>query len=183
MSTPPLPPERPTEPLRPPRPPVAPLVAEPAVAGAIDPNLILLRLEESLASLRTWLALVAALALVALGLAIYAALADNNSGAQSGSRHGLASDARVSQVNARVDRLSGQVKALRAGSGSSAGASATDTTALNARVDALERSVKTISARPAGVDPTQALSQLSGRVDSLTRDVAQLKQGQTQATP
>jgi len=46
------------------------------------------RLEKSLASLRTWLALVAALALAALGLAIYSTLADNNSGAQSWSRHG-----------------------------------------------------------------------------------------------
>lgn len=164
---------------------MAPIVTEPVVAAAVDPDLRVLRLEELVGSLRMWLALVGVLTVAAFGVALYAALADNSSGAQNGSRRGLASDERVSRVNARVDRLNSEVKGLRAGAGSGAGVSATDASALGARLDALDRQVKTIAARPAAADQTQALSALSGRIDSLMRDVGQLKQGaaQTRTTP
>ncbi|MDX6721010.1 MAG: hypothetical protein QOJ63_3264, partial [Solirubrobacteraceae bacterium] len=39
--------------------------------------------------------------------------------------------------------------------------------------------VKTLSARPAPKDPTQAIAQLSGRIDDLRSDVDALKQAQS----
>lgn len=167
MSTTPPPPDRPTEPLRPAVP--AQVVQERVVAPTVDPSVILLRLENAIGSLRTGLTIVGLIAVAALGVAIYALLKDDSS-SRGGSRRGLATDARVSQVDGRVDRLSRQLQNVRAGS---------DTAALGSRVDALERTVKTLASRPAAGDPTQAIDQLSSRVDTLTRDVDRLKQSQS----
>lgn len=178
MTTPP-PTDRPTEPLRPLR-PTPPVVEERYVAPSADP--ILVRLEDAVASLRTWLAIVGLLAVVALGVGIYALVAKNDTSSR-GSRSELATDQRVSRVDDRVDRLKSQVQSLRSALASSSGASGAgaDTAALSDRVDQLEQTSKTLAARPA-TDSSQAVKQLSGRIDDLARDVEQLKQ-QSTTTP
>jgi polyhydroxyalkanoate synthesis regulator phasin len=177
------PPDRPTEPLYRGRPapsvertvPVAerPVIEERVVAPAVDPNVILLRLEDAIDALRTWLVVVGVVAIAALGVALYAVLADNNTSSSAGSRSGLASDARVSQLETRVDRISRQVQDLR-----SSGASGGDTAALTSRIDQLETTVKSLSSQSAGGTQT-AIDELSSRIDALSKDVQQLKQSQT----
>jgi hypothetical protein len=138
-------------------------------APAADPNVILLRLENAIGSLRTGITIVGVIAVAALAVAIYALVQANDS-SSGGSRSGLASDSRVSHLEDRVDRLSRQVQELRGGSGSGG-----DSAALDSRISALERTVKTLASRPS-TDPTQAIDELSGRLDSVARDVEQLKQ-------
>jgi hypothetical protein len=179
-TTPPPPPDRPTEPLRParivPEPvPAAAVMQERVVAPVPDSSAILVRLEDALDSLRMGLIVVGLLAAAALGVAIYALLHDDT-GTRGGSRSGLASDARVSRVNDRVDRLSRQVQGLRQARPAATGGAGAG---VSARVDALESTVKTLSARPAPKDPTQAIAQLSGRIDDLRSDVDALKQAQS----
>jgi outer membrane murein-binding lipoprotein Lpp len=180
MSTPP-PPDRPTEPLRRPRPaPVvdervvapAPLVEE-RIAPVVDPSVILLRLEDAVDNLRTWLAIVGLVSVVALGVAIYAALDDDTS-RTGGSTTGLASDERVSRIENRVDRLSRQLQDLRTDGGGG-----DDTAALAARVDELESAVKSQSGQGAASGTQDAVDELSSRIDDLAGDVEQLKQAQT----
>jgi len=167
MATPP-PPDRPTEPLRPIRPEPPPVVQERYVAPAgVDTTSMLLALEDAVGALRTWLAVVGLVAAAGLGIAIYALTKTDDSG---GSRAGLASDTRVSRLDDRVDRLSRQLQTLRAAGGG-------DSTAeLGDRLDDLESTVKTLSARPA-TDATQAIEELSGRIDDLRSDVDALEQG------
>jgi len=110
---------------------------------------------------------VGVLAVAAIGVAIYALLSTETGGSSSG----VASAARVSQLEDRVDRLSRQLEAP--GGGTADG----DVGALGERVAALERTVKTLASRPS-TDPTQAIEQLSGRIDDLSGDVEQLKQSQ-----
>jgi hypothetical protein len=131
-----------------------------------DSNVILMRLEDSVATLRTGLMVVGVLAVAAIGVAIYALLSMETDGSSSG----VASAARVSQLEDRVDRLSRQLEAP-------GGGAAGDVGALGERVAALERTVKTLASRPS-TDPTQAIEQLSGRIDELSGDVEQLKQSQ-----
>jgi len=157
------PPDRPTEPLR----PRAPLVHERAAPPGVDPNLIILRLEDAVGSLRNALLVVGAIALVAFGLAIYALVSDDDGGSGR-SRSGLASDARVSRVDERVDRLSRQVRDLRPGGA---------TSNLADRVEKLETTVEQLDS---GEDPTQAIEDLSSRVEALDGDVEQLQQSQSQ---
>lgn len=175
MSTlPPPPPDRPTEPLRPIRPEPAPVVHERVVAPAgVDTTSMLLALEDAVGALRTWLAIVGLIAVAALGVAIYSLTKDD--GNTSSSRAGLASDERVSRVDDRVDRLSRQVQSLRA-SRSPSSSSGADTSALSDRIDQIESTLKTLAARPAGADSTQAIKDLSERIDTLQGDVDQLKQ-------
>lgn len=164
MSTTP-PPDRPTEQLRP-----SPAYEERVVAQGVDPNAILLRLEDAVASLRTGLTIVGIIAVAALAVAIYALVSDNGSGAGS---QGTATGSRISQLQDRVDRISRQVQDLRSGSGAG-------DAALADRVGALERTVKTLADRPS-TDPQQAIDELSGRLDDVARDVETLKQNP--ATP
>src|SRR5436305_3931858 len=162
MSTVP-PPEGPTERLPPPPPAV---VRERVAVPAIDAG----ALHRAVDSLRTWLLIVGVLALAAIGLAIYAVVRADQPG---GSRRGLATDA-------RVDKISNELKALRAsGGGAGAPTGTSSTAALTARVDqlssqiqslrtggtaaplaarvaTLESTVKTLASRPATTDPTQA---------------------------
>ena len=198
MSTPP-PPDRPTEPLsrsRPapvaPEPPVVervvgpppvqervvgpPPVQERVVAPVVDPSIILLRLEDTIDSLRTWLVVVGLVAVVALGIALYAVVSDDTSSGGNGSTRGAASDERVTQIEHRVDRLSRQVQDVRGDGGASE-----DTAALANRIDNLESTVKSLSGQPAAGGTQQAIDELSGRIDDLASDVEKLQQ--TQTTP
>ena len=154
----------------------APVIAEERlVTPAVDPNVILLRLEDSIDALRTWLLVVGVLALVALGVAVYAIVSDDDTTADSGSRSrtGLASDARVSQIESRVDRLSRQVQDLRTDAGSGG-----DASALANRIDQLESTVKSLSGQPAAGGTQGAIDELSGRIDDLAEDVEALKSSQ-----
>ena len=168
-TTPPPPPDRPTERLQPtPPPPPPPVYEERVVAPGADPGVILLRLEDAIASLRTGLMVVGVLAVAALGVAIYALMQDDDAGG-AGSSSGLASDERVSDLDDRVDRISRQVQDLR--SGDAGGGAVED------RVEALEKTVKTLAERP-GADPQQAIDELSSRIDDIAQDVEALKQAQ-----
>ena len=183
MSTPPPPPERPTEPLRRPRPapvveervaPAAvPVADERLVAPAVDPNVILLRLEAAIESLRTWLVVVGLVAVAALGVALYAILGDDDGGGGSGSTSGLASDERASRLDNRIDRLSRQVQDLRSGD-----AGGDESAALAGRVDSLESTVKSLSGQPAASGTQDAIDELSKRIDDLSGRVEQLQQAQ-----
>jgi len=184
MSTTP-PPDRPTEPLRRARPaPVvdervvapAPLVEERVVTPAVDPNVILLRLEDAVDNLRTWLLVIGLVAVAALGVALYAVLDDDTSSGGGGSTTGLASDERVSQIENRVDRLSRQLQDVRAGGGSG-----DDTAALANRIDELEDAVSSQSGQGgAAASGTQdAIDELSSRIDDLASDVEELQQSPT----
>ncbi len=168
-----LPPDRPTERLQPqppPQPPRPPVVEERYVAPAADPNAILLRLEDAVQSLRTGLMIVGVIAVAALGVAIYALMKDNDAGAGSSND---ASAARVSQLDDRIDRLSRQVQDARSEArGNDDGAE------LGDRVEALENTVKELADRPAPGDATQAVQELSDRIDDVTADVEQLKSAQ-----
>ncbi|MEA2221954.1 MAG: hypothetical protein QOH83_330 [Solirubrobacteraceae bacterium] len=147
-----------------------PVYEQRGAAPGVDPNVILVRLEDAIGSLRTGLTIVGVIAVAALAVAIYALVQANDS-SSAGSRNGLATDSRVSQLEDRVDRLSRQVQDLRSGGGG-------DSAALDSRIAALERTVKTLASRPS-TDPTPAIDELSGRLDALSKDVEQLKQTQT----
>jgi TolA-binding protein len=162
MST--TPPDRPTERLRPSPPP-----AYDERAG--DPNLVLLRLEQTIGSLRTGLMAVGVIAVAALGVAAYALVKANDDGAGGGSTSGMATNERVSQLDDRLDRLSRQVQDAR--SGDNAGGDD-----VSDRVEALERTVKTLAERPS-TDPQEAIDQLSERIDDVAKDVEALQQGQS----
>ena len=132
--------------------------------------MILLRLEDAVRSLRTGLMVVGVIAVAALGVGIYALMqADDD--ATGGSRSGLASDSRVSQLDDRIDRISRQVQGLRAAGGGA------DGDAVEGRVAALEKTVQTLADRPS-TDPQQAIDQLSGRIDDIAEDVQALQQAQ-----
>lgn len=166
------PPDRPTERLQP-QPAPRPVIEERVVAPAVDDtHAVLLRLEDAVQSLRTGLMIVGVVAVAALGVAIYALMKDGDAGTSS--RSGLASDSRVSQLDDRIDRLSRQIQDAR-----STASSAGDAAAVDDRVAALERTVKTLADRPAPGDATEAVKELSDRIDDVTADVEQLKSAQT----
>ena len=166
MSTnPPPPPDRPTERLQP-SPPRQVHEERVAPAGA-DRDAVLLRLEDAIGSLRTGLMIVGVLAVAALGVAIYSLVQDDEGG---GSRGGLATDSRVSELDDRVDRISRQVQDLRSADGG-------DGEGVEDRVSALENTVKELADRPVA-DPQQAIDELSGRIDDIAKDVEALKGAQ-----
>ncbi len=198
MATPPA--DRPTEQLQP-RP--AAVVREPVGVPVVGSS-SLLRLEQVISGLRTWLAVIAAVAIAAIAVAVYALIKANDVSAGSG---GYATNARVDRISAdvkalragsagtaaggggtavatgalstRVDQLAAEVRALSTGSGGGASAAG-----LSSRVAALESSVRSLASRPTqGANVTQALSQLSTRVDSIASDVTALKQAQSQPAP
>jgi hypothetical protein len=152
---------------------------ERVVAPAADANLILARLEDAVAALRTWLR----------------SSACSPSGAW---RRDLRRDARRQHEQRLAQgpcerrarharrwpcRSSQQAVAERAclSPCPTAGASA-DSTALAARLDTLERAVRTLSSCRS-TDATHAVKALSSRLDTLSRDIDELKQAQTQTTP
>jgi hypothetical protein len=166
MST--TPPDRPTERLQPSPPPRQPAYEE----RAGDPGLALLRLQDTVGSLRTGLMIVGVIAVAALAVAAYALIQNNDSGTGAGG--GVASDSRVSELDDRIDRISRQVQELRDGGGDEGGASGG---APEERIAALERTVKSLADRPS-TDPQQAIDQLSDRIDDVAQDVEALKQAQ-----
>jgi archaellum component FlaC len=161
-----VPPDRPTERLQP-QPPRPPVVEERYVAPAADPNAILLRLEDAVNSLRTGLMIVGVIAVAALGVAIYALMQDDDGAATRGN---AASESRVSQLDDRIDRLSRQVQDVRSDARSN-----DETAGLGDRVEALEGTVEQLADRPAPGDATQAVQELSERIDDVAADVEQLK--------
>ena len=182
------------------------MVSEPVGVPVVESS-TLLRLEQVIGGLRTWLAVIGVVALAAVALAVYALIKANDNGPGSG--RGYATNARVDRISsdvkalrasgtasatnggassngavagaglsARVDQLASQVRALSASSAPSGSA------ALAGRVAALESSVRSIASRPStGANVTQSLTQLSSRVDTIASDVAQLKQSQAQPAP
>lgn len=194
------PPEGPTEQLRP---IPAAVVGESVGMPVVETN-ALVRLEQVIAGLRTWLAVIGAVALAAVAVAVYALIQANDNAA--GSHGGFATNARVDRISsdvkalraagpatattgagstsgavtsarlsARVDQLASQVRSLSAGGGGSAAG-------LSGRVSALESSVKSLASPPNGSNVAQSVAQLSSRVDSIASDVTQLKQ-QVQSQP
>lgn len=137
---------------------------------APEPSAVLARVEAALDSLRTGLMIVGVIAVAALGVAIYGLVTGDDSGTTGA---GGASAERVSELDDRLDRISRQVQDLRSGSGGDTDDDAQD------RIEALEESVKTLAERPTPGDATQAVEELSGRIDAVVRDVEALKQGQT----
>ena len=165
MSTTP-PPDRPTERLQPHVPQQYERVVEPGVP-------VWVRLEDTISSLRTVLAVIGVLAIVAIGLALYAVLRDDGS---TGTTPGAASADRVARLDDRVDRLSRQLQKLRSGS--------SNPNVLARRVDDLSKEVDALRSQGgagggASSDTTQALQDLSQRVDDLSSQVDQLSQNQT----
>ncbi|HWC26520.1 MAG TPA: hypothetical protein VG474_08055, partial [Solirubrobacteraceae bacterium] len=112
MSQNPPPPDRPTERLQP-SPPPRDVYEERVATAAVDAG-VLARIEDALSSLRTGRMIVGVLAVAALGVAIYALVDDDE---RAGSRSGLASDERVSDLEDRVDAISRQVQDVRSGDG------------------------------------------------------------------
>lgn len=151
----------------------APPVEERAAAPVVDPRVILLRLEDAVDNLRTWLLAVGIVAVAALGVALYAVIDDDTSSSGGGSTAGLASDERVSQLENRADRLSRQLQDVRAGGGDD------DTAALANRVDELQDAVRSQSGRGAASGTQEAIDELSRRIDGLAGDVEELKRSST----
>lgn len=162
------PPDRPTDQLRPSPPP---RVEERAVAPGGDLNVFLARLEDTVDSLRTGLIVVGLVAVVALGVSLYGLLTGDDGSSSGASRSGLASDARVSGLEDRVDKLSRQLQDVRSAS--------RDNSELGDRVEQLEGTVKTLSESSGGDDAKQAVDQLSSRIDAIEKDVDALKQAPT----
>ena len=161
------PPDRPTRPL----PPTLP-VAQERVVEVRDPGL-LERLEGTVRSLRTAVALVGLLAAAALGVAIYALTeADEDS-------RGGASRERVSRLDDRVDRLSRQLQATRSSNRGDAEEGELeslrrrlDNTASTEDVERLQSSLRELAQRADEPADTAALEQ---RVDRLARQVEELR--------
>lgn len=181
MSTtpPPEPPTRRLDPTAPPPPAQAyayDRVVEPAVAP-VDPNLMFVRLEDAISSLRTGLVFVGILAVLAVGLSIYAITRDDNNNSTT-ARGGGATAARLAQTDDRIDRLSRQVQQARA--------DARAGRAVVTRVDALSRQVSALRSQAGSTstapDPTQALQALSKRIDDLDQRVQDLS-SQARTTP
>lgn len=141
---------------------------ERVVSSGADPDAVLLRLEDAIGSLRTGLMIVGVVAVAALGVAIYALVTQDDSA--GGSREGLASESRVSELDDRVDRISRQVQDLRPGEdGGGEG--------QQERIEALEKSVQELADRPSA-DPQEAIDELSSRIDDIAQDVEQLQEAQ-----
>ncbi len=172
MST--LPPEPPTRRIEPvaPAPPAYERVVETGVP-AVNPNVMYVRLEDAISSLRTALVFVGVIAVIAAGIAIYALTRTDNSSSDSGA----ASSTRVSQLSDRVDRLSRQVQQARA--------DARGVSTVSGRVDALSRQVSTLRGQaantPAPPDPTAAIKALDKRLAALEQQIQDL--GASQTTP
>lgn len=168
VSVDPPPPDRPTRRL-----PPTPAVEQERVLEVRDPGL-LERLEESVRSLRTAVALVGLLAAAALGVAIYALMeADEDS-------RGGASRERVSRLDDRVDRLSRQLQSTRSSNRGDAEEGELESlrtrlenTASAEDVERLESSLRELQGR-ADDDPADSAA-LEERVDRLARQVEQLR--------
>jgi polyhydroxyalkanoate synthesis regulator phasin len=165
---PPEPPTRRIDPVAPPpvyeeRPVYQERVVEPAVAP-VDPNLMFVRLEDAISSLRTGLIFVGVLTVLAIGLAIYA-ITQTNDNNSNGTRAG-ASSQRVATLDDRIDRLSRQVQQARA--------DARAARALTTRIDSLSRSVSALRAQGAGGGA--AASQVASDITALDKRLTAVEQ-------
>ena len=176
-----LPPEdRPTEPLRP-RQAVA---SERVVAHepAVDAGWAA-RIEDSLRSVKSMLAVVGVIALAALGLALYELLKDDDSG------NGGASRERVAQLDARVDRLEkkaggtseeSDVADVRGGLEDKADRA--DVEALGEQVEELRASVEAAGSGSEDAASTEDVAALGEQLEQLAADVQEL-QAQAEQQP
>ena len=159
-------------PPEPPEPPTVAMGPPGRVVETSDASLTLARFDDAIRSLRSGLALVGLVAIAALGVSIYALLRhDRDPVRYIGSQRGLATQADVSRLAGRVNHLDATLAALRSSAGG--------TSSLSARVATLERTVRQLAARPTGTNSTQAVAQLSSRVDKLASEVSQLQSNQT----
>ena len=175
-----LPPEdRPTEPLRP-RQAVA---AERVVAHepAVDAGWAA-RIEDSLRSVKSMLALVGLLAAAAFGLALYELLTDDDGG-------GGASRERVAQLDDRVDRLEKKAGGTSEESdvadvrdGLEDKADKADVDALGEQVEELQASVEAAGSGQENAASADDVAALSEQVEQLAADVEEL-QAQAEQQP
>jgi hypothetical protein len=177
MSTvpPPEPPTRRIDPAPPPPPVYEERVVEPAVAP-VDPNLMFVRLEDAISSLRTGLVFVGVLTVIAIGLAVYAITQANDAKDKNANGRTGASSQRVAQLDDRIDRLSRQVQSARA--------DASAARALTTRVDSLSRSVSSLrsqagSGSAASSQVTQAMTDFDKRLGALEQQVKDLSSNTT----
>lgn len=191
MSLPPPPdrPDQPTQPLRPVEP--APIVhereqvVERVVDPGPDPALMFAQLDERLRSMRNALALLGLVSAAALAIGLYALLqADeaDRTDRDDGSR------ARVATLDRRVDELREDLNARTKGTADNADVDdvqqALDDKADAADLKALEKSVAQLADQPAeAAEPaepdqatTQAIEDLSTRLDELEKQVAEQQQ-------
>jgi outer membrane murein-binding lipoprotein Lpp len=175
MSTPPLPPDRPTEPLVP-RAPVAPAVpvaAERMVEPVVDPQWVA-RLEDQIRSLRTFMALLTLLSLAALGVGVYALIKAQDNQDQSASQSRVARlDNRVDQVESDLKRKSEETDVSRLEGRLSSKADDSKVSQLQQSVTQLRTQLK--SAGENKTDATKAVTDLGSRVDTLSRQVQELR--------
>ena len=168
--------DRPTEPLRPREPVAAGVAVEREVA---DPGWVA-RLDDQLRSLKTMVALIGVLSLLALGAALYALLGDEEDVDSTG-----ASRDRVAQIDERVDRL--ESKAGEASEESdvaglekelSGKADQGDVEQLSADIEELRAAVE-----EGGTDEavTQELDSLRQGLEALAAEVEELRAEQQQA--
>ena len=170
MST-PHPPEEPTRPLPPATPPPARVGVEREVAAPVEDPYRTELLLDQLRSLRTALAIVGVLAVVALAVAVYAVLTkDEVSDAGAG-----ASSQQVAELSDRVDDLEADVKS-RATKNQVSQLSA-DLKALSDRVDKVAKQSESAASSDNGGTDEQARSsidKLDQSVQTLTQDVKDL---------
>jgi hypothetical protein len=171
-----MPPEDdyPTEPVRP-REPVMRERETIASYEAGDP--MWLAIDDRLRSIRTMLALVAIIALAALGLSIYTLIDQNNDGDG-------ASEARVAALSDRVGRLEGKTSTSE-----SAGADTTNSLAGRIAQKADKQDLQDLSdeldqlkSSNSGGASQSSLTRLSTRVDQLAEQVADLEASSSSST-
>lgn len=155
-------------------------VARPGYAESAvyeDPGAVALRWQRALDSVRTAVALVGILAVAALAVGIWALVRAQDNRSSATNRTGLASQAEVTALNGRINRLTGAVNADHG----TAGAAAASVAAQSGHVAALRSEVKALQ----GANHSQQIGTLSGRVQKLESQVAQLNaaQGQSGQTP
>jgi hypothetical protein len=188
MSLPP-PPDRhdpPTEPLRPVEPPPVVREREQVVDRMVepgpDPALMYAQLDERLRSMRNALALLGLLATAALAIALLAMLQADD--AERNDSTG-ASRERVERLDQRVDELRQDLDSRTKGTADSSDVNdvqeALDEKADAKDVTALEKAVQDLGDQPAeSAEPdaatTQAIEDLSTRLDELEQQVAEQQQ-------
>jgi polyhydroxyalkanoate synthesis regulator phasin len=161
--------------------PTRPVGAPDEPGGPLWPE----RVEDQLRKLKQLAAVLGLLAALATGLALYALLSDDEDGDGRG-----ASRATVSRLDDRVDRLENRfgdtseetdVKKLEDDLKDKANKS--DVQSLKTEVADLRQAVEQAGQNDQGDDATQAVDQLSSRVDELEQQVEDLEAEQGQQQP
>lgn len=165
---------QPTEPIRA-REPVArePVLAADPVADAAW----FARIEDQVRSLRTMVALLSVLSLLALGLGAYALLRDDDSGRGASRERVARLDDRVRSLEARAGRSANSTDTNRLATDLADKADKADVDALKAEVKQLRTSVAQSGSGDSSA--TTAVNQLSTRVDRLAQQVDDLRANST----